>query len=144
MAFQISSQERADQVEKLRSYFEGVAEDEFRAWLRIEHDTGIKMDDVGKGLVRRVLPMRSSVRGEGVVKAGPKTAMGIVEDKLSRIRGAVKRARKTTERVSTDYAERLPSEERQRLTLLRGFFGAVRAALPGCGPKQLGEGKRTS
>ncbi len=127
----VSIPEREAQVAKLADFFSGLPDGEEVSWLRIEADTGIKMDWKGRGLARRALGKLkrpyAALRGEGLRLSSPENATEIMNGRFIRIDGAVKRADKTREHIVHRHFEKMPAQEQQRMLVLAGFFGAVRA-----------------
>ena len=123
--------ERAAQLAKLADYFAGRGDGEELGWLRIEHDAGVMMDLPGRALARRALARLKrpyeAVRGEGVRLSAPSNSMTILRGKFVKIDRAVRRADRTRSQIADRHMAQLAPADQQRMLVLAGFFGAVRA-----------------
>jgi hypothetical protein len=123
--------EREEQVSQLKTYFAEQADGEDLSWLRIEADTGIKMNALGRDLVRNALKKLrrpyEAVRGEGVRLSSPDNTMTIMKGRFARIDNSVRRADRTRHQLSERHLEQLSAVDKQKMLTLAGFFGAVRA-----------------
>lgn len=131
MAFPISIPERETQVAKLMDSIGAVADGTEISWLKLEHDTAIKMDMHGRALVRIALrKLRrpyEAVRGVGIRVSSHDTAMSIMGQRFIRIDNSVRRADRTREQLSDRHLAQMSTQDQQRMLTLAGFFGTVRA-----------------
>lgn len=123
--------ERAQAVAKLADYLGGQPDGEELTWVRIESETAVRMDMPGRELARRALAKikrpYEAIRGDGVRLSSASTSMTILRGRFVRIDRAVRRADKTREQIADRHMAQLPQQEQQKLLVLAGFFGAVRA-----------------
>lgn len=130
-----SVEQRTEQILRLIDYFGGMQDGEEVLWIRIEAETRLAMDMPGRALVRRVLKKLKrpyeSLRGEGVRLSAPTNTMAIIKHRFVRIDNAVSRADRTREHLAARHFDQLPPDQQKKMTLLAGFFGAVRAMAKG-------------
>jgi len=134
--------EREKQVLQLIEYFRTVEDGAERSWLRIEADTEIVMDPLGRNLVRRALRKLKrpyeALRGEGVRMSAPESTLAIMGSRFGRIDRAVRRADRTRGQLVERHFDALDDPDKQRMLVLAGFFGAVRAFAREASVKLLG------
>jgi len=127
----VSIPEREAQVAILREYLSTVADGEELSWVRIEDDTSIKMDTIGRSMVRRALSKMKrpyeALRGTGVRLSSADSALPIMKGRFGRIDNAVRRADRTRNHLADRHTEQMNARDRDKMTTLAGFFGAVRA-----------------
>lgn len=121
----------------LIAYFtDALPSDLYFAYNRIEADTGIKMDNKGKGLLRNVLTknlkrhFRTS-RAQGIELDSPANAEQIVAGSTNRVASSVKRAYKTTNSMVTTHGENLGREAFGRLSFVQQCLAGVLAGADG-------------
>jgi hypothetical protein len=122
--------EREAVVAKLADYLVGLPDGEEVSWLRVEADTGVKMDTLGRGAVRRALARLKrpyeAVRGSAIRLSSPATALAIMHDKFKRIDGAVVVAGREHRHIVDRHLAQMTNDEQKRIIMLGAFFGAVR------------------
>lgn len=134
-----SIQKRNAEVARLALYFTAMPDGEDISWLRIEHETGVVMDMHGRGLARRGLHRArrpyEAICGVGVRMSATGTALQIMRSRFVRIDGAVRRAESTRGVLAVRHLDSMEPADRERMLILAGFFGAVRAFAREAGPK---------
>jgi len=117
---------------QLQSYIEMKKPGDVISFLKIEKDTGIKMDERGKQHLRSALHRAkieySSIRSYGVKLADPETTMGILSHRLTKIDKSVKRADKTQKNLQQKFFSELPVQEQRDILYIGSVFGAISAA----------------
>jgi hypothetical protein len=117
-------------VAKLVEFFRDVPDGEDVAWLRVEAETGVTMDEHGKPLVRRALKKLgrpyASVRGVGLRMSSAENALSIVQGGFVRVDNALRRTDKTREVLAARHLDQMTPGDQQKMLVLAGFFGAVR------------------
>lgn len=69
----------------------------------------------------------SPVRGEGIELASPDNAIAIVSKRVIKIDNSVKRAEKTTKRVTNQFYDKLSEHEQKNVNYLSAVFASLRA-----------------
>lgn len=104
---------------------------DFITYGEIESTTGVKMDNKGKSYLRTALNRLKMeyavVRGQGIELAGTSNAIAIVSKRVIKIDNSVKRAEKTTKRISDQFYEKLEDHEQKNINYLSAVFGSLRA-----------------
>lgn len=115
-------------LKTLTEYIDGQPDGEDLPWIRIEADTGVKMDNFGKTMLRRALRRRpyEAIRGVGVRLSCPQTALVIAQSKLVAVDNSVRRADKTQQELQARHLSQMATGDQQRMLLLASFFGAIR------------------
>lgn len=119
-------------VAALVTYFEKQADGEYLAWDRIEAESGesMRLPGPGRDYVRRALQRLKRryepTRGEGITLSCADNALRIVESRFVQIDRTVKRADRTQKDLSTRHLAQMTSRDQQRMSVVAGFFGAIR------------------
>jgi len=117
---------------KLQAYISECKEGDELAFMKIVHDTGVRMDSKGKQYLRtafkRAKLIYSSLRGYGVKVAESSDTMPILVNRLSKIDKAVKRADKTQKTLQAQFFESLTPYEQKEILYIGAVFGAIRVA----------------
>lgn len=104
---------------------------EFLSYANITNLSGVKMDNRGKQFLRTALNRLkleySPVMGKGIELAGPMNAIGIVSKRVIKIDNSVKRAEKTTKRVTNQFYDQLGEHEQKNINYLGAVFASLRA-----------------
>lgn len=104
---------------------------EFISYKNIESLSGIKMDNRGKGFLRTALNRLkieyTPVRGKGIELASASNAIAIVSRRVIKIDNSVKRAEKTTKRVTNQFYDKLSEHEQRNVNYLSAVFASLRA-----------------
>ncbi len=102
------------------------------SWAAIEVATGVKMDTLGKGTLRRAAERLrleyTSNHGYGIVLASAGTALPIVSERLVRIDRAVRRGDRTQQTIQEQFFASLNEDEQKRILFAGAVFGAIRVA----------------
>lgn len=124
-----------EEMLKLKAFFEQIPRGTYVSYTEIQSKTGIKMNDRGKQL------MRSALRslhyeyncniGNGIELESEKNCMAIVTGRMRRVSSGLKRADKTTMRMTERYLDELPPEHKNRLLATASLFGAIKAMAKG-------------
>jgi hypothetical protein len=113
--------------ETLRSFKAG----EFIPYKILESLSGVRMDNKGKGYLRTALNRLkleySPVIGQGIQLASAENAISIVSKRVIRIDNSVKRAEKTTKRVTNQFYDKLTEHEQRNVNYLSAVFASLRA-----------------
>lgn len=138
-----SNAKTQEEIQTLVTYFEGMPDGEEILWIRIEADTHLSMDVRGPGRAnaRRALRLLKrpyeAIVGSGIRLSAPDSAMTIVRSRFVRIDGAVKVADRTQRELSTRHLEQMHADDKRRMLVAAGFFGAIRAFAKDARPKLL-------
>lgn len=93
--------------------------------------SGVRMDNKGKGYLRtamnRLKLEYSPVRGEGIELASPENSISIVSKRVVKIDNSVRRAEKTTKRVTNQFYDKLNEHEQRNVNYLSAVFASLRA-----------------
>lgn len=104
---------------------------DFITYKNLEVLSGVKMDNKGKGYMRTALNRLnieySPVPGEGIQLASPENAIAIVSKRVIKIDNSVKRAERTTKRVTNQFYDKLTKNEQQNVNYLSAVFASLRA-----------------
>lgn len=116
----------------LESYLAKKKAGEELSYNKIETDTGVTMDETGKGKLRSALRRAkleaSTIKGYGIKLADVSSAMEIVTHRLNKIDRAVKRGEKTHKTIQEQFFSSLPPDEQKEILYLGAVFGAIRVA----------------
>ena len=127
-----SNQKTQARIQALAKYFEAHADGETLTWQEIETGTGIDMSVKGNGrdMARRALKVLKrpyeTLVGTGVRLSAAASAMTIVRGRFSRIDGAVRIADRTQRQLQDRHLEAMPDDDKRRMLIAAGFFGAIR------------------
>lgn len=95
----------------------------------ITKETGVPMDTKGKQYMRtamnRLKLEYTCIRGVGIELCSPVNATGIIATKVIRIDKAVRRAGKTTKRVTSQFYDQLSESDKQHVNVVASIFGAL-------------------
>jgi hypothetical protein len=102
------------------------------SYSEIEAATGIRMDDSGRGKLRRAavregLPYDCLI-GEGIELAGPGNGIHIIGGRLERIRHAITRTEKTHANIQARFLDQMSTEDQKRCVYVGVIFSAMHAA----------------
>lgn len=104
---------------------------EFITYKNIEVLSGVKMDNKGKGYLRTALNRLkleySPVPGEGIELASAQNAIVIVSKRVVKIDNSVKKAEKTTKRITNQFYDKLSESEQKNVNYLSAVFASLRA-----------------
>jgi len=96
----------------------------------IENETKVRMDNKGKQFMRSALNRLkleyTCIHGQGIELCSPINATGIIAHKVIRVDKAVKRADKTTKRVTSQFYNQLSDADKQHVNVVASIFGALR------------------
>lgn len=124
--------EASNETRILKEYLQKQAPDSMLDYLSIESATGIRMDAAGRRRLRSAARSAAieydSIPNSGIRLAGPDTAIDIAGGKLERIGTAVKRADKSTKRISGQFLMEMTDENKQRMLHVTSMLGAICAA----------------
>lgn len=116
---------------KLENILKTFRPGEFIAYKNLESLSGVRMDNKGKGYLRTALNRLkleySPVVGQGIQLASPENAIAIVSKRVIRIDNSVKRAEKTTKRVTDQFYDKLGDHEQKNVNYLSAVFASLRA-----------------
>lgn len=103
---------------------------EYIPYHTIEQLSGVRMDHKGKGYLRTALNRLrieySPVIGKGIELASPTNAISIVSKRVIRIDNSVKKAEKTTRRVTDQFYNQLTEAEQNNVNFIGSAFAAIR------------------
>lgn len=138
MSFPRTNAQRQKDVAALVAFFEAREDGEEVLWIAIEHQAGVPMDEHGKGLAREALRKigrpYEALRGEGVRLSAPETSTRIMSRSFTRIDNSVRRAERTRKHLASRHLLAMTEIDKQKMTVLAGFFGTVRAFAKQLGP----------
>lgn len=104
---------------------------DFITYKNIEALSGVKMDNKGKGYLRTALNRLkleySPVAGQGIELASAQNAIVIVSKRVVKIDNSVKKAEKTTKRITNQFYDKLSESEQKNVNYLSAVFGSLRA-----------------
>lgn len=118
--------EVAQETLQIEEYLKTISAGEKIKYTTIQAATGVKMGNKGKGYMRSALNRLkleySAIRGWGIELCSATNATSMIAHKVIRIDNAVKKATKTTKRVSDQFFDELSQPERLHVTTLRSIF----------------------
>lgn len=104
---------------------------DFVTYKNIESQSGVKMDNKGKGYLRTALNRLkleySPVHGEGIELASSSNAIALVSKRVIKIDNSVKKAEKTTKRITNQFYDKLSEAEQKNVNYLSAVFASLRA-----------------
>jgi|SRR5208337_5392 len=102
------------------------------SFLAIEHESGVKMDLLGKGHLLRCLKRMkleyTPTRGYGITLADPGLVMPILSTRICRIDQAVKRGDRSQKLLQEQFFNSLTADEQKHVLFAGAVFGAIRLA----------------
>lgn len=113
----------------IEAYLKTLNPGEKVLYATIQKETGVPMNDRGKQFMRTALNRLhleyTCIHGQGIELCSPVNATGIIAHKVIRIDKAVKRAGKTTKRVTTQFYDKLSDVDKQHVNVVASIFGAL-------------------
>ena len=95
----------------------------------IEAETKIIMSNRGKGFMRTALNRLnmeySCIRGVGIELGSPQNATGLIANRVVKIDKSIKRAGKTTKRVTDQFYDKLSMEDKQHVNVWSSIFSFI-------------------
>lgn len=123
--------EVSKQTLQIESVLKAAKPGDFITYKNLEILSGVKMDNKGKGYMRTALnrlKLEYSPRmGEGIELASPENSISIVSKRVIKIDNSVKRAEKTTKRVTNQFYDKLTEHEQKNVNYLSAVFASLRA-----------------
>src|SRR6186997_969054 len=99
---------------------------DFITYKNLEVLSGVRMDNRGKGYMRTALnrlKLEYTPRmGEGIELASPENAISIVSKRVIKIDSSVRRAEKTTKRITNQFYDDLPEHAQKNVNYLGAVF----------------------
>lgn len=134
MTFKRTNEKREEAIAKLAEYVTPMKDGEELPWIRIEADTGIKMDQDGRDLFRAALRRigRQDYErqiGVGVRLSTADTTLQIMGAKVKSAYEAAKRVEKAGKRLEERHRDQFTAAQAQGLQLVRATIGALRAVV---------------
>lgn len=123
--------EVSKQTLKIENILKTSKPGEFITYRNLETVSGVRMDNRGKGYLRTALNRLkleySPVKGEGIQLCSPDNAIAIVSKRVVKIDNSVRRAEKTTKRVTSQFYDKLNEHEQRNVNYLSAVFASLRA-----------------
>lgn len=123
--------EVSKQALKLESVLKDAKPGEVITYKNLELLSGVKMDERGKGYMRTALNRLkleySPLRGEGIELASPENSISIVSRRVIKIDSSVRKAEKTTKRITNQFYDKLTEHEQRNVNYLSAVFASLRA-----------------
>lgn len=123
--------EVSKQTLQIESVLKQAKPGDFITYRNLEVLSGVKMDNRGKAYMRTALnrlKLEYSPRpGEGIVLASPENSISIVSKRVIKIDSSVKRAEKTTKRITNQFYDKLTENEQRNVNYLSAVFASLRA-----------------
>lgn len=123
--------EVSKQTLQIESVLRAAKPGDFITYKNLELLSGVKMDNKGKGYMRTALnrlKLEYSPRmGEGIELASPENSISIVSKRVIKIDSSVKRAEKTTKRITNQFYDKLTEHEQKNVNYLSAVFASLRA-----------------
>jgi len=119
----------------LKAFFSEIPKGAFLSYNEIQAKSGVKMDNRGKQLMRsalRSLKIEYACNsGVGIELESEKNCMYLVTGRMRKVSSGLKRADKTTTRMTERYVQDLPPADRDRLVATASLFGTIKALAKG-------------
>ena len=123
--------EVSKQTLKIEAYLKTLNPGQKVSYKEIESESGVTMNDRGKQFMRSALNRLkieySCIRGNGIELCDEISATGMIARRVIKIDSAVRRADKTTKRVTTQFYSKLSENDKQHVNVVASIFGAIRA-----------------
>lgn len=124
--------EVCEETLRFQSYIEGMDDGVELSWSKIEHDTGIKMNEKNKAHLRTGIKRANreylSIYGYGIRLADPEGVMPILTNRLVKIDRSVRRGEKSQKLLHEQFFRSLSEEEQKNVLYVGAVFGAIRVA----------------
>jgi len=131
MVFPNANLKRQQDIASLRNFFEVQMDGDDVLWVKIEHETGVAMNEHGRALAREALrKLRRPyipIRGDGIRLSAPDNALDIMGSRFKAIDRKVRHADTTRTQLSDRHMPAMDEVTQQKMNALAGFFGTVRA-----------------
>lgn len=102
------------------------------SYVEIEESTGVRMDVTGKGYLRSALKMSHietlNVKGYGIELVCADTAVEAVGKQFVMIDNSVKRGRKVTQNIASQFNTKMNEQDRNKVSYAISIFGAIEAS----------------
>jgi hypothetical protein len=128
-----SNQEKQVQIEQLKEFFAMQKDGATLSWLEIEQGARVSMDYPGEGrdmarvALKRLSRAYETLHGKGIRLSSPDNALVIVGCRVRKVGRQVSLGRRTLKFVSK-HRDQMLSDERGKLDVAAGFFGAFETA----------------
>jgi hypothetical protein len=123
--------EVSKQTLQIESVLKQAKPGDYITYKNLEVLSGVKMDNRGKGYMRTALNRLtleySPVTGHGIILASPENSISIVSKRVIIIDSSVKRAEKTTKRITNQFYDKLNEHEQKNVNYLSAVFASLRA-----------------
>lgn len=124
-----SNAETAANRQKLAIFFGECPSGAILDWHTIEQRSGVRMNNEGRTLVRRVLYQMKKPyearKGAGITLAAAANALRIGMSTTDRVVQAAKRGRRNTDILVEKFVNDLPKADQDRLLYTAALFGAI-------------------
>lgn len=121
----------SEQTLKIESVIKHLRPGDFISYQNIFELSGVRMDVKGRSYLRTALNRLgieyTSVWGKGIELASHKNAISIVASRVVKIDNSVKRAEKTTKRITNQFYDKLNEDEQKNVNYLSAIFASLRA-----------------
>ena len=111
---------------KIEAYLKSLNPGDKALYVTIQNETGVKMNLRGKQFMRSALNRLkleySCIHGQGIELCSPINATGIIAHKVIRIDKAVKRAGKTTKRITGQFYDLLSDADKQHVNVVHSIL----------------------
>lgn len=118
---------------KLRDYIAEQPHGVMLSYIKVEADTGVKMDAVGQGKLRRAILANKREYilhiGEGYELAQASNAINVVNTGIYKVNNALTRAVRRADNVGDAFMMELSEEDRQNLLFKRSVMGGIQGSL---------------
>lgn len=123
--------EISKQTLQIESVLKNAKPGDIITYKNLEILSGVRMDNKGKGYMRTALNRLkleySPIVGEGIELASPENSISIVSKRVIRIDSSVRKAEKTTKRITNQFYDKLSEHEQKNVNYLSAVFASLRA-----------------
>ena len=116
---------------KISQYLATKEPGNFIEYSKIEKNTGVKMDDQGKGYLRTALKRLKleylSYKGFGIELANEETTITVINGRVRKIDNSVKGAERSHKILTTKHYDQLNESDRKRADFVGSVFAIIRA-----------------
>lgn len=125
-----STAEKESQVARVKEFFAVLADGEEVSWMRVEHDSGVKMDYAGRALARLALKRLrrpyEAIRGTGIRLSSATNAVTILAGRFARVETAIQKTDRVREALETRHFAQMNEGDQKKMLLAKSFFGALK------------------
>jgi len=125
-----STAEKEAQAARLKDFFGALPDGEEVSWMRVEHDSGVKMDYAGRSMARLALKRLrrpyEAIKGTGLRMSSAGNSVTILAGRFARVETAIQKTDRVREALETRHFAQMSEVDQKKMLLAKSFFGALK------------------